>query len=64
VTVSGHVRIAECTFIGSGSTIANDVEIGSEVIIGVATAVTKNVGNNMSALGNPMRILDRPLRLV
>lgn len=64
VTVSGLVTIGAGTFIASGSTIANDVAIGAHVIIGLATAVTKDIGDGVSAIGNPMRILDRPLRLV
>jgi len=64
VTLSGHVTIGERTFVGSGSAVANDVEIGSGVIIGLATAVTKHLGDNVSAIGNPVRILARPLKLV
>lgn len=64
VTVSGHVTVGDSTFIASGTTIANDIAIGAHAIIGVATAVTKNVADHSSVIGNPMRILDRPLRLV
>lgn len=64
VTVSGHVTVAASSFIGSGSTIANDIAIGANVIIGLATAVTKHVDDSHSVIGNPMRILERPLRLV
>ena len=64
VTLSGHVTVAASTFIGSGTTVANDVAIGSEVIIGLGTAVTKSIGDKVSAIGNPMRILERPLKLI
>lgn len=64
VTVAGHVTVAASTFIGSGSTVANNVAIGSQVVIGLATAVTKDLADGVSAIGNPIRILDRPLRLV
>jgi sugar O-acyltransferase (sialic acid O-acetyltransferase NeuD family) len=64
VTLSGHVKVGNATFLGSGTTVANDVHVGSRVIVGTATAVTKNIADDASAIGNPMRILDRPLRLV
>ena len=64
VTLSGVVTVGECTVLGSGATVSNDLHIGAHVIIGLATAVTKNVADNVSAIGNPMRILDRPLALV
>jgi sugar O-acyltransferase (sialic acid O-acetyltransferase NeuD family) len=64
VTVSGQVTIAESTFVGSGSTLANDVKVGARATIGLATAVTRSIGDGVSVIGNPMRILDQPLRLV
>jgi sugar O-acyltransferase (sialic acid O-acetyltransferase NeuD family) len=64
VTLSGKVTVADCTFIGSGTTVANDVEIGSGTVVGMGTSVTKNLGDNASAIGNPMRILERPLKLI
>jgi sugar O-acyltransferase (sialic acid O-acetyltransferase NeuD family) len=64
VTLSGHVTVGESTFIGSGTTISNDVAIGSSSTIGLSTAVTKNIGDGISAIGNPMKILDRPLKLI
>lgn len=63
VTLSGKVTVADGTFIGSGATVANDLAIGANAIIGMSTAVTKHVGDNASAIGNPMRILGRPLKL-
>jgi sugar O-acyltransferase (sialic acid O-acetyltransferase NeuD family) len=64
VTVSGHVTVGASTFIGAGSTLANDIAVGAQVIVGLATAVTRSIGDGVSVIGNPMRILDRPLRLV
>lgn len=64
VTLSGHVTVGACTFIGSGATVANDVAIGAGSIIGLCTAVTRAVGDELSAIGNPMRILERPLKLI
>lgn len=64
VTFSGNVTVGENTFFGSGSAVSNNVRIGSDVIVGLATAVTKDIGDGQSAIGNPMRILRRPLALI
>lgn len=63
VTLSGEVEVGECTFIGSGSVTANEISIGSDSIIGMGTSVTKSVANNVSVIGNPMKILERPIKL-
>jgi acetyltransferase-like isoleucine patch superfamily enzyme len=44
--------------------VSNDITIGPGVIVGLATAVTKNVDAGVSVIGNPMRVLERKLRLV
>lgn len=64
VSISGKVTVADQTFIGSGTVVANDVRVGANVIIGMGTAVTKNIPDSVSVIGNPFRILDRPLKLV
>lgn len=64
VTLSGKVSIAQNTFIGSGSTISNDVHIGSDVIVGLGSVITKNITDNQSVIGNPMRVLDKKLKLI
>ncbi len=64
VTLSGKVHVGDNTFIASGTTISNDLKIGSNVIVGLATCVTKNIEDGKSVIGNPMRILDRPIKLV
>ena len=64
VTISGKVTVKDQTFIGSGTTVANDAHVGSNCIIGMGTAVTKSIPDDRSAIGNPLRILERPLKLV
>lgn len=63
VTISGFVTIGSKTFIGAGTVIANNVTIGSNVIIGVGSVITRDIPDGTSAIGNPMRILKKPLRL-
>lgn len=63
VTLSGNVNVGDCVFIGSGATLANDISIGDRGLIGMATAVTKDVGDSETVIGNPMRVLEKPLCL-
>jgi sugar O-acyltransferase (sialic acid O-acetyltransferase NeuD family) len=64
VTISGKVNIGDCTFIGSGSVISNSISIGNNVIIGVGTVVTKNVPDNTCVIGNPMKMIVKPLNIL
>lgn len=63
VAVSGFVAIGARSFIGTATAIANGVSLGDDVIVGIATCVTRNLESGSSAIGNPMRVLDRPLKL-
>jgi acetyltransferase-like isoleucine patch superfamily enzyme len=38
--------------------------VGTGAIIGLGTAVTKDVPPAASVIGNPMRVLSKPLKLV
>jgi len=63
VILSGYVSIGDCTFIGAGSIISNNVSIGRNVIIGIGTVVISDIPDHASVIGNPMRILERTLRI-
>jgi sugar O-acyltransferase (sialic acid O-acetyltransferase NeuD family) len=62
--ISGNVTIGENTFIGSGTIVANNVKIGKNVSIGIGSVVTKDLPDNCSAIGNPIRILDKKINLI
>ncbi len=64
VVLSGNVELGARSFIGSGTIISNNIRIGSDVIIGVGSVVTRDVPNGCSVIGNPMRILPNPLKLI
>lgn len=64
VTLCGHVTVEDGVFIGSGVTVTNDARVGAGSIVGLGTAVTKDVPPGASVIGNPMRQLSKPLRLV
>jgi sugar O-acyltransferase (sialic acid O-acetyltransferase NeuD family) len=63
VVFSGKVTVGENCFIGSGSVIANNVTIGNNVFIGVGSVVTKDIPDNMHAIGNPLKMLGKPLNI-
>jgi sugar O-acyltransferase (sialic acid O-acetyltransferase NeuD family) len=63
VVISGFVEIGNYTFIGTGSIISNGVKIGNNVIIGIGSVVTSDVPDNLSVIGNPMKILNKRIVL-
>ena len=64
VILCGNVTIGPYSFIGAGSVISNGIRIGSGVKIGLGSVVTKNVGDETSAIGNPLRILKKDLKII
>lgn len=63
VILSGNVKVGKGSFIGSGSVISNNILIGENVHIGVGSVITKNVSDNSWVIGNPQRVLERPLKM-
>jgi sugar O-acyltransferase (sialic acid O-acetyltransferase NeuD family) len=63
-TIAGFVDIGKCTFVGAGAIVANNVTIGSNAVIGIGTVVTRDVPSGASVIGNPMKILKKPLRII
>ncbi|MDD6194415.1 MAG: sugar O-acetyltransferase [Lachnospiraceae bacterium] len=51
------VYIGENTWIGAGAVIVPGVHIGRNVVIGAGSVVTKDIPDNVVAVGNPCRIL-------
>jgi len=52
--VGGNVKIGNNTFLGMNSTVIQGIKIGSNSIIGAGAVVTKNIGDNVVAIGNPV----------
>lgn len=63
VVLAGHVTIGEAAFLGLGARVANHRSIGARARIGIGTVVTRDVPDDGSAIGNPQRLLERPLEL-
>jgi len=53
----GCIEIMENVFVGSNSTILYDVRIGSNVIIGAGSMVTKDIPGNSVAAGVPAKVI-------
>jgi sugar O-acyltransferase (sialic acid O-acetyltransferase NeuD family) len=53
VNIGGDVTIQECSFIGSSTTIIQKRKIGKRVVIGAGAVVTKNIPDNVLAVGIP-----------
>lgn len=51
------VRIGANCWIGAGAIIVPGITIGDNVVVGAGSIVTKNLPNNVVAVGNPCRIL-------
>lgn len=45
-------------YIGAGSVIFGEITIGNNVIIGSNSLINKNVPDNCTVVGNPMKIVD------
>jgi sugar O-acyltransferase (sialic acid O-acetyltransferase NeuD family) len=64
VVTSGNVSVGDYTFIGSGSVISNNVTIGRNVRIGIGSVITQDVPDGASVIGNPMKIVGKPLTIL
>ena len=51
------IHIGENAWIGSGVTVVPGVRIGRNAVIGAGSVVTKNIPDNVVAVGNPCRVL-------
>lgn len=58
VTLSGNVQIGENCFFGAATAVSNGLKIGNNVKIGIGTAVTKDIDDDLSVIGNPFKIIN------
>ena len=63
VIISGNVNIGAQCFIGAGTVVGNGITIGDNSVIGIGSVITRDVPPGSSVIGNPMRILDKKLKL-
>ena len=55
VHLPGYVKVLSHTFIGVGSCSVNGVTIGSNCLIGAGSVITKDIPDNVMAVGVPAR---------
>lgn len=55
--ITRPIRIGNRVWIGGGAIVLPGVTIGDNAIIGAGSVVTKDVGSNVIAAGNPCRII-------
>ena len=49
--------IGDDVYVGTGSVVFGEIRIGNNVIIGANTVVNKDIPDNCTVVGNPMRII-------
>lgn len=55
VNISGHVNIEELVSIGTGAKIIQELRVGRNTIIGAGAIVTKDIPQNVVAVGMPAK---------
>lgn len=56
--VKRHPTILNQVLVGAGAKVLGPVTIGNGVKIGANSVITKDVGDGLTAVGNPMKILE------
>ncbi len=55
--LAGNVRIGAATMLGIGAIVIPGVQVGSNCVIGAGTVVIRDLPDNVTAVGNPARII-------
>ncbi len=53
--LSGGVTVGASSHVGTGASVSHGITIGKAATIGVGSAVVSDIGNGMTAYGNPCR---------
>lgn len=56
-TLCGNVQIGKGTWIGAGTTIIPGVKVGKWSVIGAGSVVTKDIPDNVLAMGNRCKVI-------
>lgn len=57
VHVSGNVRLAQGSFIGTGANLIEGITVGPWSVVGAGGVVVKNIPTNTTAVGNPAKVI-------
>ena len=55
VVLGGTVTIGECSHIGIGASVSNNINITSNVVVGAGAVVVKNIEKRGTYVGVPVR---------
>ncbi len=58
-TLTGKCSMGDESFLGAGSIVIQGVSIGKRSVVGMASAVFKDIPDDVIALGNPARVIRR-----
>ena len=56
-TLCGNVFVGEGAHIGAGSVVIPNIKIGKWCVIGAGSVVTKDIPDNVLAVGNPCKVI-------
>ena len=59
VSLAGGVYIGKRSFVGIGSSVIQNITIGSDVNLGAGSTVVKNLPDKITAVGLPAQILSK-----
>lgn len=59
VRIAGRTKIGDCSFVGIGATIIDNIKIGDNTVIGAGAVVTKDLPDDIVAVGIPAKIIRR-----
>ncbi|MCM1236442.1 MAG: acetyltransferase [Ruminococcus flavefaciens] len=54
--IGGHCFVGEQCFVGLGSSMIQRIKIGNKTIIGMGAVLFRDVGENLTVIGNPARV--------
>ena len=57
VSIAKPIRIGKGVWIGAGAILLPGVEVGDYSVIGAGSVVTKNIEANVTAVGNPCKVI-------
>jgi len=57
ISIGKSIRIGKGAWIGAGVILLPGIEIGEYSIIGAGSVVTKSIGANVTAVGNPCKVI-------
>lgn len=59
VHLSGAVEIGEASWLGTGTSVRESITIGCDAVIGIGSAVVKNIADEQTVVGVPGRIWEK-----